>query len=181
MLQRRPHTPAHLFLNNAPYFITGAIKFRRHLLKTVELKRMLWKAIDKNFTKYQCELHHWVILDNHYHLLGMSRVGKVLHPIIKNIHGGTSIPIHRATGAQKPIWSNYWDYCPRDEHDYNVRLNYLLWNPVKHGYVERIEDYPYSSYQQLLEHRGKTKIAEQFAKYPEYKDLVLREAEGDDF
>ncbi len=181
MLKKRRHTPAHLFLDDTPYFITGAIKFRRPLLQPVELKRLLCKAIDKYFTKYQWELHHWVILDNHYHLMGKSRFGENLYHIMKGIHGSTALTIQRANKAQTPIWWNYWDYCPRDERDYYVRLNYLLWNPVKHGYVERIEEYRYSSYHKLREEKGVAGVTQQLAKYPEFKNMILGEAEDDDF
>ena len=181
MLKKRPHTPAHLFLDNTPYFITGAIKFRRPLLKQVELKRLLLSAISKYFKAYRWELHHWVILDNHYHLLGLSNRGTDLTRIMKGIHGSTAIPIQHATGAAVPIWWNYWDYSPRDEKDYYIRLNYLLWNPIKHGYVERLEDYPFSSYHQLLRRKGKSWIDEQFEKYPEFRVAVLQEAENDEF
>lgn len=113
--------------------------------------------------------------------MGMSKTGADLPRMIKGIHGSTSTPIQRATGAQKPNWWNYWDYCPRDEYDYYVRLNYLLWNPIKHGYVEDLKDYPFSNFQQFIENEGRTKVAEQFRKYPEYKTCVLEEAEDDDF
>lgn len=151
------------------------------MLKPLEIKRILWKAIDRYFKKYQWDLHHWVILDNHYHLISSSRRGKDLRQIIKGIHGSTAIPIQQATKARTPIWWNYWDYCPRNENDYYIRPNYLLWNPVKHGYVERIEDYRYSSYHDRLEEKGKEGITEQLARYPEYQDIVLGEAEDDDF
>jgi len=181
MLKKHPHTPAHLFVDDMPYFVTGAILDKRPLLRDVELKRLLWQKISAYFKTYHWELFHWVILDNHYHLMGKSRLGKYLSKIFKGIHGSTAHPIRLATGAQKPIWWNYWDYCPRNERDYYVRLNYLLWNPVKHGYVEKLEDYPYSSYQQLLRKQGEEAIAAQFRAYPEYKKCVLKEAEDDDF
>lgn len=181
ILKRHPHTPAHLFLDETPYFITGAIYEKRHLLQSVEIKRLLLKQMNKYFRNYGWELYHWVILDNHYHLMAKSRVGKDLSRIMQGIHGGTSVPIQRVTGAKKPIWWNYWDYCLHDERDYRVRLNYLLWNPVKHAYVKDLAEYPYSSYHRLLAEEGEERIEVQLFKYPQYKDCVLREAEDDDF
>ena len=181
MLKRHPHTPVHLFLDNTPYFITGAIYEKRFLLKSKELKKLLLQQITHNFKTYQWQLHQWVILDNHYHLMGRSKSGKDLTRIMQGLHGGTSKPVQDASGAKKPIWWNYWDYCPRDERDYYIRLNYLLWNPVKHGYVEKLEDYRYSSYHQLLAEKGMAAMLLQFSEFPEYKDFVLREAENDDF
>jgi putative transposase len=133
------------------------------------------------FREYHWELHHWVILDNHYHLLGKSHKGTNLASIFKRLHGSTATYIHEATHCEKPVWWNYWDYCPRNEREYYIRQNYLLWNPVKHGYVENLKDYPFSSFHDLYDTIGREKLAEQFIKFPEYRTFVLREAEKDDF
>lgn len=173
MLIKHLHTPAHLFLDETPYFITGAIYKKRHLLQSAEIKQLLSKQMNKYFRNYGWELYHWVILDNHYHLMAKSRIGKDLSRIMQGIHGGTSVAIQRATGAKKPIWWNYWDYCPRDERDYYVRLNYLLWNPVRHDYVKDLAKYPYSSYHRLLAEAGEEKIEVQLFEYPQYQGLCL--------
>ena len=80
--------------------------------------------------------------------------------------------------AEKPIWLNYWDYCPRDEKDYLVRLNYLLVNPIKHGYTNNLNDYPFSSFHQLLDETGREQLMRQFKDHTEHKNLALPE---DDF
>lgn len=181
MLKRHPHSPTHLFVDDTAYCITGAIYQKRPLLKQSELKELLLDKIRCYFKEYCWELHHWVILDNHYHILGRSRKGSDLTLIFKRLHGSTASYIHEATRCKKPVWWNYWDYCPRDEREYYIRMNYLLWNPVKHGYVENLKDYPFSSFHQLYEEIGREKLAEQFREYPEYRTYVLREAEEDDF
>lgn len=136
MLKKHPHTPAHLFLNDTSYFLTGAIYQKRHLLKSAELKVLLLQQIKTYFQKYEWQLEHWVILDNHYHLLGKSKLGSDLSQIMQGIHGSTSSAIQKNTQADKPIWWNYWDRCPRDSRDYYIRLNYLFWNPAKHGMLK---------------------------------------------
>ncbi len=77
--------------------------------------------------------------------------------------------------AEKPIWWNYWDYCPRNEKDYLIRLNYLFNNPVKHGYVTHFMDYPYSSFHAFLKKQGREFLVQQFKDYPEHKSLYLDE------
>lgn len=181
MYKNRPHTPAHLLLDNTPYFITGAIKFKRPLLKQADLKSTLIDEFQIYFADYQWELHHWVILDNHYHLLGKSCQGKDLPQIIRSVHSRTAKEIKDATNCQTPVWWNYWDYCPRNETDYYVRLNYLFNNPVKHGYVTNLNDYPFSSFHHTLKQVGRETLSKQFKTYPAYKTLILREAYDDDF
>jgi hypothetical protein len=92
-----------------------------------------------------------------------------------------ALVIRAATACETPVWWNYWDYCPRDEADYYIRLNYLLANPVKHGLVANLTDYPYSSFSAILMEVGREQLAQQFRAYPEYKTLQLAEAYNDDF
>ncbi|WP_299685826.1 transposase [uncultured Tateyamaria sp.] len=44
------------------------------------------------------------------------------------------------------VWQRrFWEHCIRDEADYAMHLRYCWLNPVKHGYVEHAEAWPYSS------------------------------------
>jgi len=171
MLKRHPNTPAHLFLDDTPYFITGAIYQKRHLLVDLELKQLLLDLIKKNFQLFDWQLNDWVILDNHYHLLGISRKGLDLPKIIKRIHGGSASIIHQKTHCERPVWWNYWDYCTRDDEDYNTKLNYLLTNPIKHGYVKNLNDYSYSSFSSLLNEKSKEALIQPFRDYPDYQQI----------
>jgi putative transposase len=181
MVKRHPHTPAHLFLDDTPYFVTAAIYQKRPVLKNPELKHQLHVIIQEHCNACGWELHHWVILDNHYHVLGKSRDGNDLTTIFKGIHGNSARVIREATHCDLPVWWNFWDYCPRNEDQYLTRLNYLLYNPIKHGYVTDLRDYAFSSFHELLEQYGRTVLAAQFQRYSGFKMLRLREAYDDDF
>jgi putative transposase len=181
MLTHHPHTPNHLFLDHTTYFITGAIYQKRPLLGTKELKELLLEKLFLFFTKYKWQLHHWVILDNHYHLIGQSNHGADLSKIIRGTHTTLAQEIWQQTRSERPIWWNYWDYCPRNEQEVLTRLNYLLYNPIKHKYVTNLQEYPYSSFQEYYAQMGRQHLLEQFRKYPEYKTLELKEALHDDF
>jgi putative transposase len=180
-LKKYRNNPTHLFLDQTPYFVTGAIYGKRPLLADAVLKNQLLLFIQKYFEKYGWELHHWVILDNHYHLLGKSSQGSHLPDIFRAIHSQMAVIIRANTGCETPVWWNYWDYCPRGEADYYIRLNYLLSNPIKHGFVTNLADYPHSSFPAALAEIGREQLAQQFRAYPEYKILKLREACNDDF
>ncbi|WP_299609539.1 transposase [uncultured Tateyamaria sp.] len=44
------------------------------------------------------------------------------------------------------VWQRrFWEHCIRDEADYRAHVAYCWSNPVKHGYVERAVEWPYSS------------------------------------
>ncbi|MCK9620076.1 MAG: transposase [Methylobacter sp.] len=178
MLKKSLHTPAHLFLDNTPYFVTSAIYQKRPLLAADTVKQHLLETIKACFREKNWTLNDWVILDNHYHLLGVSDKGDDLSKIFRKIHGITSHVIQAHCLCELPVWWNFWDYCPRDEKDYLVRLNYLLINPVKHGYCEDLHAYPFSSFHQRLAQSGREDLAKQFKDNDGYQKMVLQE---DDF
>jgi putative transposase len=174
MLKRQYFAPSHLFVDDTPYFITGAIHHKRNLLAHENLKIQLLNLIQQTFQVKDWELHHWVILDNHYHIMGRSRKGRDLTNIIRKIHSKSALWIREATSCETPVWWNYWDYCPRNEKDYLIRLNYLLTNPIKHGYVNHLHDYPYSSFHSLFNEKGPD-VFKQFNDYPKYQELKIEE------
>lgn len=50
------------------------------------------------------------------------------------------------------IWQRrFWEHCIRDEADYREHMRYCWSNPVKHGLVEKPEDWPYSSIHRDIE------------------------------
>jgi putative transposase len=168
------HNPPHLFIDNTPYFITAAIYQKSPLLQNPILKTHLLTCIQQVFTRYQWTVLHWVILDNHYHLLGQSHNGRDLPKIMTQIHSISGHRIKQATQTPQRIWWNYWDYCPRDEKDYLTRLI----NPLKHGYTHNLNDYPFSSFHQCIAETGREQLIRQFKDYPDHRELILPE---DDF
>ena len=175
MLTKNQHNPAHLFVDDSPYFITGSIYQKRALLCSNAIKDYLLATIQQCFDEKGWLLNNWVIRGNHYHLLGISKNGANLSRIFGKIHMLSAKLIGAKQHTEKPIWWNYWDYCPRDDRDYFTRLNYLLNNPIKHGYVTNLNDYPYSSFHELLKKQGREFLIQQFRKYSDYKNLYLDE------
>ena len=44
------------------------------------------------------------------------------------------------------VWQRrFWEHSIRDAEDFAAHVNYCHWNPVKHGYVARPEDWAWSS------------------------------------
>ncbi|NOR51740.1 MAG: transposase [Gammaproteobacteria bacterium] len=53
----------------------------------------------------------------------------------------------RTKRGERGIWQRrYWEHLIRDERDFAHHVDYIHWNPVKHGWVKRVEDWPYSSF-----------------------------------
>jgi putative transposase len=57
----------------------------------------------------------------------------------------------RAKKGERGIWQRrYWEHLIRDEHDYERHVDYIHYNPVKHGYVDHASDWQFSSIHQLI-------------------------------
>ena len=171
----------HYYLDDTPYFITAAT-YKHQKLLDAEIKGLLRDLLQSVFAEYGWRLDHWVILDDHYHLLGSSRRGRDLPRIIGKVHNQSAQQVNLRHPPSRrlhaEVWCNYWDYCPRDERDYRVRLCYLLDNPVKHGYVRNLHLWPWSSFGTLFEREEDAGMRRMFREHRAYRDLRLPE---DDF
>lgn len=55
----------------------------------------------------------------------------------------------RRKGA-RGIWQRrFWEHYVRDEKDLEACVNYVHWNPVKHGLAENVEDWPHSTWRRF--------------------------------
>ena len=55
-------------------------------------------------------------------------------------------PVRRKRG-ERGIWQRrFWEHLIRDETDYACHAECCYPNPVKHGLVRRVRDWPYSSF-----------------------------------
>ena len=53
----------------------------------------------------------------------------------------------RIKRGERGIWQRrYWEHLVRDEEDFQRHVDYIHWNPVKHGWVKRVNDWPHSSF-----------------------------------
>ena len=53
--------------------------------------------------------------------------------------------------SERGIWQRrYWEHLVRDETDFARHVDYIHWNPVKHGLVARVVDWPYSTFHRFV-------------------------------
>ena len=67
------------------------------------------------------------------------------------LRGSNALPVNVSTSRRKHRESDVWqrrfyEHTISDEVDLCQHLNYLHFNPVKHGLVKRVRDWPYSSF-----------------------------------
>jgi putative transposase len=64
---------------------------------------------------------------------------------------GEQISASRSSKGERGIWQRrYWEHTLRDDQDFARHIDYIHFNPVKHGYVGRVADWPYSSFHRMV-------------------------------
>ena len=57
----------------------------------------------------------------------------------------------RIAKGERGIWQRrYWEHLIRDEQDFARHVDYIHMNPVKHGHVQRVSDWPHSSFHRYV-------------------------------
>lgn len=55
--------------------------------------------------------------------------------------------LKRGERGERGIWQRrFWEHCIRDDADYARHVDYIRWNPMKHGHVSRVADWLHSSF-----------------------------------
>jgi putative transposase len=144
------NNPPHLFRPKGKYFITGATYLRKRHILSIESKQATTGYLFKSFLRFGWRIEDWVLLDNHYHVLAEAPDQAVtLSKAINHFHKFSALWIKRHLGTRNDgerIWYNYYDTCITYERSYFTRINYIWFNPVKHGYVLDPADYRFGSY-----------------------------------
>jgi putative transposase len=57
------------------------------------------------------------------------------------------LDLKRWQNGDLALWQRrYWEHTIRDERDFARHVDYVHFNPVKHGLAQRVRDWPYSSF-----------------------------------
>jgi putative transposase len=65
------------------------------------------------------------------------------------IAAGASVSRH--PNGDYALWQRrFWEHTIRDEDDYARRVEYIHFNPLKHGLVSRVREWPYSSFHRYV-------------------------------
>jgi putative transposase len=66
----------------------------------------------------------------------------------RSIKKGERVSPSRSMRGERGLWQRrFWEHLIRDENDLSAHIDYIHWNPVKHGWTQRVADWPHSSFQ----------------------------------
>ena len=68
------------------------------------------------------------------------------------IDRGERVSESRCKRRERGLWQRrFWAHLITDQDDFNRHFDYIHWNPVKHGCVRRVVDWPHSSFHKFVE------------------------------
>lgn len=63
----------------------------------------------------------------------------------------TGVSINRDDRGEYRLWQRrFWEHTIRDDRDFANHVDYCHWNPIKHGLVNHLSDWPYSSFHRYV-------------------------------
>ena len=61
------------------------------------------------------------------------------------------VAINRNSKGECDLWQRrYWEHTIRDENDMRRHIDYIHYNPVKHGHVASVAEWPFSSFHRFV-------------------------------
>ncbi len=168
--QRFPkHSPPHFdFEGERQYIITAACYEHRPIIGTTtnrltDCESKLLEAC----AKFSLAIYAWCILPNHYHVLLKTGEIKLLLKEIGLFHGRSSYLWNGEDASRgRQVWHNCFERVMKSNRHFFASVNYVLNNPVYHGYCDRWQDWQWSNGKEYLEEMGQEKAIEIWKEYP---------------
>jgi putative transposase len=141
-------------IKGGTYFFTVNLAERNRslLVEHVDILRRVVKEVKQH---HPFRIDAFVVLPDHLHAMWTLPQDDADYPtrwmLIKagfsrRIATGEHRNASRTNKGERGIWQRrYWEHTIRDQQDYARHVDYIHYNPVKHGQVTRAADWPNSS------------------------------------
>ena len=145
-------------LGGTYFFTVNLLQRNSHLLvEHIESLREAIRVVRKNRPFH---IDCWVVLPEHMHCIWTLPVGDedyasrwkaIKTAFSKTIPKTERLSAVRLAKGERGIWQRrYWEHTIKNDADYSAHMNYVHINPLKHGLVKRVADWPYSSFHHLV-------------------------------
>jgi putative transposase len=146
-------------IDGGVFFFTVTLSDRSSnlLVREIDRLRSAYAAV-KN--KYPFETVAICVLPEHLHALWSLPAGDAdfslrWNLIKRNFSSGLAVRADRSSSKiarrEKGIWQRrFWEHAIRNDADLEKHVDYIHFNPVKHGHVTRVRDWPYSSFSRYV-------------------------------
>ena len=124
------------------HFLTFSCQDRQPYLESPASKSLFEDVLESRRIRYGFNIHGYVIMPEHVHLLVSEPPAEPLSKAIASIKREVA-----RLSRESPFWlPRYYDFNVFSEDKRVEKLRYMHRNPVKAGIVERPEDWPWSSF-----------------------------------
>jgi putative transposase len=169
-LRERPwHSPPHWgFVGLLQFMISGTC-FDHNRVIGVTPERMTECETDLRdvCAQFATNLYAWCVLPNHYHLLVQTDRLKELRAGLGRMHGRSSFKWNSEDNQRgRKVWHNCMDRGIRSHRHFWASMNYIHHNPVHHGYVEKWQEWPWSSAVNFIGRVGQETASKIWREYP---------------
>jgi putative transposase len=161
---RRAHVPGGTF------FLTLVTYKRAPLFTESSNVTRLRRVLSVVKQQHPFEIVAAVVLPDHLHFVWAlpaadpdfsTRVGRLKALFTQSLRGQQGAPQHasssRLTHRESDVWQRrFWEHTIRDEHDFRQHLDYIHYNPVKHGLAKCPHLWTYSSFERWVKHGAYT-------------------------
>lgn len=146
------------FVPGGTYFFTLALLDRRSQQLTYSID-LLRQAFRDTIRAQPFRIDAIVVLPDHLHAVWTLPPDDFDYPtrwkaIKANFSRRLSksgILVEKRHDGSALVWQrHYWEHTIRDTEDLNRHIDYIHINPVKHGLVERVADWPFSSFHRYV-------------------------------
>lgn len=165
-------------IEGGTYFFTVVTHNRQPLLTEVWVRKALREGIQEVRQSLPFIIEGWVLLPDHLHAIWTLPDGdpnyqarwaiikrtvtrrftdllaNVREDLVRKTHptfSGNKISTSRQKRQEGGFWQRrFWEHLIRDDDDLQRHMDYLHWNPVKHGYVKTPLEWPYSTFHRLV-------------------------------
>ncbi len=152
-------------INGATWFFTIVTHQRRSFLCDEPVRVALRNAIKRVQLKHPFEIDAWVLLPDHFHcvwtLPDEDSNFKLRISLLKRyvtlqcaavLHRDQLTSASRRKRKESTIWQRrFWEHRICDDEDLKNHLDYIHYNPVKHGHCKTPIEWPYSTLHRLTQ------------------------------
>ncbi|MDP3483877.1 MAG: transposase [Sulfuricella sp.] len=146
------------------YFFTVNTHRRQPLLTDEAVRTALREGIAQTRAAYPFRVLAWVLLPDHLHCIWTlpegdadfaKRWGMIKRHVSRQCGNQLNreewLSASRRKRGESSLWQRrYWEHQIRDEADLQRHVDYIHWNPIKHGLVQKVADWPYSTFYQYV-------------------------------
>jgi len=149
------------------YFFTVVTYAREKLFRSEFARRCLKEAFERTQSRRPFETIAFCLLFDHVHCIWKlpeddadyskrwSSIKGQFSKAYLNLCGQhRRVSPSRSRKGEVCIWQRrFWEHQIRDERDLQHHVDYIHYNPVKHGLVQDLEDWPWSTYHKYVKER----------------------------